>query len=400
MDSGQASRPGTIPFYQGGNDDYQRLIIRLAKENRIAELHTLGEALDAEADDLRIRLNRAENALDFLADTLAATPGDVYLETLLKLLPNRPFLYNRLRGLMAIAAREQPPETLQTLLAKYLDNNAFLQAVGEYHYVELLSLLVQEVVIRGIQVGNVAGIGRLLARQAARQHGLSWLPLTLNPLENELLNYLPPRRQRIAPTLPSLSEAGTLNLGDAPRPPMFQHMLPLDLPPVNTRLPAVREITRAFNAERMRFAVSTWYNTEARTFAVDPVITPHDVSARLLLALGLEALEGATAESLQVAPIPANRVLAGLFAVASTGGPHEGAEGAYGRLHAWTSLGALAGAPPDADYEVVSQQVQACTWFYFEAPTAWFYDAGWDLGILALRPGGGTLAVLAATATD
>lgn len=46
----------------------------------------------------------------------------------------------------------------------------------------------------------------------------------------------------------------------------------------------------------------------------------------------------------------------------------------------------------------VNARSLACTWLeLYESP--WFYDSLWELGFLALRPGGASLAVLAATDT-
>jgi hypothetical protein len=176
-------------------------------------------------------------------------------------------------------------------------------------------------------------------------------------------------------------------------------MLPLELPPITQRATA-RETTRGYTGERMKIAVANWFNLEARSFSLEPPITPAEITPALLLTLGLECVERADEDDIRLMPTTPERILARLFAVASTGGPHEGYEGAYGRLYAWQTLGAMADASPDQSIDEVMAQVRECHWFYFEAEADWFYQVGWDVGIVALRPDSATLAVLAATATD
>ncbi|MEV7024283.1 DUF6183 family protein, partial [Kitasatospora sp. NPDC093558] len=71
--------------------------------------------------------------------------------------------------------------------------------------------------------------------------------------------------------------------------------------------------------------------------------------------------------------------------------------GAYGRLAAWRSLAALAGAPQDATPAEVERRAAACVWYGFQAWTEWFNCDSWDFGFLTLSPDRTRLAVLAAT---
>lgn len=377
--------------------DVLRTVEALIAGQRIEAIHTLAVALDAEADDLRARVNRAEFALNHVAFTLAETRGEEYVETLLKLLPNRPFFYKRLRGLAAAMARHQESDLLLRMVERYVSSNEYLQAVGEYYHIELLGLLLHEMIVRGVEVGENAAITLLKNKMRGRNHPLAWLPLALTDLEDELTRYLPDDDNRITFTLPPLGQSAAL----PPKPPpIVQPMLPLDLPPAAPTLPAIKETTRSYTAERIRIAVANWYNIETRTFALEPAITAHDVDARLLLALGLECLERADESMVNIRHTTPNRILARLFTIAATGGPHEGYEGAYGRLYTWQTLAALAGAAPDDSLDAACEQIKACLWFHFDAKTDWFYQAGWDVGVVALRPDGASLAALAATATD
>ena len=378
--------------------DIARTVEALIARNRVDALQSLPAALDAEVEDLRTRLNRAEFALQHVATALAETPGQDYVETLLRLLPNRPFLYNRLRRLVAAMAANQNPETLLDITEYYLTSNEYMQSVGEFFHIELMSLLIHEIILHNVNVLNLSPVGVLHSKMRARFHPLAWLPMFLTELEDYLLTYLPVGEAPDEYVLPPFGPGAAV---PPPEPPeIIQPLLPLSLPPARPAVPTIRETTRGFVAERMRVAVANWYNMEARTFSLDPRQVTEPVTPRLLLALGLESLERAWEIDVRLVTASANQILARLFAVASTGGPHEGYEGAYGRLHAWQTLAALAGVPSDEPIGRVIEQVKLCRWFYFDAATEWFYQVGWDLGIAVLRPGGETLAVLAATATD
>ncbi len=117
-----------------------------------------------------------------------------------------------------------------------------------------------------------------------------------------------------------------------------------------------------------------------------------------LLAAGLDCLAGTTAGTLAVSSCPPAEAWRVLFGAASAGGAYNaGARGAYGRLAAWQSLTALAGATP----ATVESRATACRWFAFAAPTStWYTQIAWDRGLAALSPDGRRLAVLAATDTD
>src|SRR5262249_56053879 len=89
---------------------------------------------------------------------------------------------------------------------------------------------------------------------------------------------------------------------------------------------------------------------------------------------------------------PPRRLMSLLFAAAWGGG-------AYGRVAAWESLTGLVGAGAGKHVGAVAASAQRCTWLYFEAASAWFYQVAWDFGVLAGRSDGESVAVLAAPHT-
>jgi hypothetical protein len=98
--------------------------------------------------------------------------------------------------------------------------------------------------------------------------------------------------------------------------------------------------------------------------------------------------------------VPTSGALGALFTAAQGGGAYTHGEwGAYGRLHAWRSLGALVGCAPTARAEEVAAEALRCEWFDFGG-TEWFDRAAWDLGLMCVRPDRRTVALLAATDTS
>jgi hypothetical protein len=153
--------------------------------------------------------------------------------------------------------------------------------------------------------------------------------------------------------------------------------------------------------ERLHTAVRPWTEgksgkVEAKLFALEPAVDGASVGGWLLRALALEATTGtARVDCARVGP---EASFGPLFSAASNGGAYSsGLGGAYGRLAAWASFGALVGAPPTADVATLEALGNTCTFLAFRAPGPWFYDIAWDFGALALRPDGRSVAILAAT---
>ena len=65
----------------------------------------------------------------------------------------------------------------------------------------------------------------------------------------------------------------------------------------------------------------------------------------------------------------------------------------------WNSLRGLVSASQDDPIEVVQNLAQQCQWWALNANSEWFGEE-WNLGMVALRPDGLSLAILAATDTD
>jgi hypothetical protein len=63
-------------------------------------------------------------------------------------------------------------------------------------------------------------------------------------------------------------------------------------------------------------------------------------------------------------------------------------------------MAALVDAPASATAAEVDERAGACAFLMFGAAGGFWNDVAWDIGVLAVRDGGASVAVLAATDTD
>jgi Family of unknown function (DUF6183) len=222
-------------------------------------------------------------------------------------------------------------------------------------------------------------------------HPLAWLPLRLLDIEFGL----PLSTYSIAGSAFVSSQGEWAALPEEKTTPS----------PGGERNVTLEESTTDFERERILAAVDPWSNArmEARTFALGHSIANSHISGSLLFSMNLACLKGVSAHNIFLGPLSPQNAFRLLFEAASQGGAYDnGHYGAYGRLATWYSLAGLVGAPAPASVEEVATLTEQSGWFAFGAESEWFYWAApmWDLGILALRSDGGSLAVLAATSTD
>jgi Family of unknown function (DUF6183) len=264
-----------------------------------------------------------------------------------------------------------------------VDVCAELVASGEEADEEFLACLVQELVLRveHLEREPFAAFWRRVGR---RGHALGWLPLRLCGPEASI-------------SLPSYTLDGMVyTMPDS----YADHAASAGTAEVG---PVEGETTSGSDGERIRSAVATWLDesngrAEARVFALRSDAPAVPVSAALAAAR-LDSLGGTTPNGL--ASIASRDAFHVLFSAASTGGAYDhGARGAYGRLGAWRTVSALAGARPDERLESVAERAEDSQWFVFESDSGWFYGVAWDIGLAAVSPDGRRLAVLAATDTD
>lgn len=310
----------------------------------------------------------AENVRQALRLVAAAAPGDRNLE----------------RSAASVLASGHSAEELAMLFTGGGGRSGAVPGASE----ELRACLVQELILRGVAVADTPGIARWASSPHRGFHPLAWLPLVSSPLEAHA-------------GLPHYSVNGSSHA--------IPYGLPKDGAPVGdarARVPSAVETTPRERETRIAEAVENWAaesngRSEACTFELDEPLTPGALPATLA-ELGLECLVGeGPGNRLTVKTSSAAGVWGVLFAAASTGGAYNrGCNGAYGRLAAWRSLAGLCGAPEGASAEEVEARASECAWYAFDAPTDWFEQVAWDIGLVAVSPDGLELAVLAATDTD
>jgi uncharacterized protein (TIGR02996 family) len=353
-----------------------------ASAGRIDLLAALAFLLDGSRD--LIRNNREPSILGWtlshLEELLALTPGEASVEALLGLLIRGPV---EARSLPGFASRLAGGQAQEFLIAA-LDRHA-----GDETLFELWACLLHEMVVRGCHLPGLPAVERFREQMRARGHPLRELPLDLTAMESGLAVYVPCYSSRSSSW-------------HTPPVPSEEPSLHLPLTTDGTR-PTLSEFLDDVASRRIAAAVCRWREVsngrvEARVFRATTGIVPNALSVSMLRGLGLEPLSGADIQAERIRP---SRALDILFSAACNGGADGGSLlGAYGRREAWRSLAGLAGAPNDENIEEVAAVAERCVWASFMQASGWFYQVAWDIGLVAVRADGMSLAVLAATDTD
>jgi hypothetical protein len=250
------------------------------------------------------------------------------------------------------------------------------------HSDELRAMIVHELELAGHDVLNHPAVGRWARLGHWRHHGLGWLPLVLADFEKP-----DPRSERFDQGWEGLLADKSVDA-------------------VGSNLETVVTTTADF-IDRAGRPFAHWAEhsngkIDAREYlAADPV---RDDDLRGLLARAAPAfLAGGDARTLRAIPATLRQVWARLYEAGSGSsfyGPRQG--GAYGRLHAWQSIAALAGAPATAAPDDVADLARSCRWFALDTTSSWFWDVWWlsDVALACIGPEPERVAVIAATDTD
>jgi hypothetical protein len=359
-----------------------------AKSERWNELFALGAELEASCDPGdKARRGYFETLADHVEDQLALGTTDASVDALLALAlkpRERSVEVPRPQSvrLRAFASRLGYAQTAETFLA------ALERAKEGAEYTELFACWMFEIVLRGTSLATDQRAKRFRESLVAAGHPLAGLPLALLATEREAPSYMPLYGEKgLGRAIDALASG-----------PMSVRTIP---PPADGAAVRATREDDASLVERMLSAVRPWTEgkngkAEAKVFALEPPVASGSVGSWLLRALPLES--ASPSARLDVSRTGPEGVFGPLFSAASNGGAYSsGLGGAYGRLAAWTSLGALVGAGPTADVGTIDKLASTSTFLTFRAPGPWFHDVAWDLGALALRAGGRSVAVLAAT---
>ena len=263
----------------------------------------------------------------------------------------------------------------------------------------ILSMWAQERVARGEDLRGEAAVVRFWARV---EGPLGDLPLAPHPLEA--------LAARHAHTFQVSSASGW------GCPPRFWEHTPLaegaaQLPTITRRRLSSRQRRRLSAA----FASSMKHNGRAEVAVLDlSEAAGEGLTARLLRALPLACFNdlGEGGKTLPPRPAPggvtmqtqamsAAAVYAMLMSAAAVGGCTNIAwSAAWGRVGAWETLGALAGARAGSSAEAIAAAAEQCRWASFQIKTGWFDGVMSDPVAVCLRPDGLAVAVFAGTDAD
>jgi uncharacterized protein (TIGR02996 family) len=379
-------RPEVFPFLAG---------LATAEDVPSEQIHQFvqaGEAdlLAATASFLKASLGFVRNprqpwvpgqTLEHLTDALALTPGRAGVDAILQAVPEAGEKQRVCREFAAKLAQGQPHHLLLAALASRLEDP---------HLNELWACLLQEMVLRGASLHSHPVAERIWAKLRAEGHPLAGLPLRLTGIEGELSTALPHY---------GVGGMGWGSFGPSRGAAAGQS------PPLVRDLPAFEEASDEHTCRRMGSAFRNWQEesngmVEARVFRAASPLGEGHLSAAMLRALRLACLDGVGDGPVGVERVTASRAICVLVAAAGNGGAYNrGLQGAYGRLQGWHSLAGLVGATGD-DVEAAADLADRCLWVSFGAASGWFYQVTWDVGLLAVRPDGRSVAVLAATDTD
>ncbi|CAL9330180.1 hypothetical protein SUDANB6_00056 [Streptomyces sp. enrichment culture] len=263
---------------------------------------------------------------------------------------------------------------------------------------ELAACLLQELVLRGVEVESSPAMSGFAARLGTEGHPLAGLPLHLLPVEQGLRRPAD-ASDRWTWTVPPASVTGP----DTPelRPDAASRARAAGLDPAETGTTAWAEAAGA--------VVEHWREQSNGKVAAQEFWFPDPVRAAdvpaVLERLPLLPWQDGTGQDGR-APIrtqaadPDLAVRTLLTAAVRAPAYGAGRYGAYGRLALWRSLAALTGAPADAPAEAAAPLVEQARWFLLLPGTRWFDLVAWDLAVAVLRPDGQEIAVLSATDSD
>lgn len=356
-----------------------------AKAGHTKELASLARGLELAATSAQA--DAYEKVVDLVEDQLALTSTDEAIDAILAL-SQEP----RAKSVVTPRTNHVRQCAIASRLGYAQEKKAFVSALARHgdKYRDLFACWMHELVLRRVSLANEPAAKKLADELVQAGHPLGGLPLDVRPLEREAPSYMPLYGDR---GLTSVLEA----LTDGP---MSARTMP---PPAEGKDVATTE--RAPNPLLSR-AVKPWQDgkrgkVEMKAFELSVPLAPNLLGSWLLRSLPLDSTKGVPREGLDCQRVQSEAVFGPLFAAAANGGAYSpGLGGAYGRREAWTSLGALVGAPDGSSVADIEKAAQKTVFISFSAEGPWFYDVAWDLGVLALQADQKNVIVLAATDSE
>ncbi|AKU95408.1 hypothetical protein AKJ09_02072 [Labilithrix luteola] len=368
------------------------LVDKLARDGRTSDLVQLWSELESSCDAKGPACAPWENVVDEIEEALALSNGEDRVEAVIELLGR-----DRVRTVQRPRSGELRARAFASRLSHGQSKEIFLSMLEKKSPLndgptrELFACWLHEVVLRGTSLERDAQAVRFHANLAESGHPLGTMPLRLLTPEFEAPTYMPMYGAEAIQSAVARLEGGPTSMRTIP-------------PPAEQPAPKVTLRNEPSTVERMREALRPWTEgsngkAEVKIFDVEPPLVRRSPGKWLVRALPLESLEGAS--SVEVSRVDSALVWGALFGAASNGGAYTpGLGGAYGRRAAWTSFSALVDATPGTKIEAAGERAEACAFLTYDAASDWFNGVAWDIGLLAVRPDGASIALLAATDTD
>jgi hypothetical protein len=385
---------GIVTGLRGAEDVNQAYaaVDRWNRESRTADLLELAAAIEKACDVTGAAKFPYEAVADHVEEVLALTAGPDHIDALFTLLARE-----RVRSVQRPRSTEMRVRACASRLGhgqtKTALNSTIARLGNKKEHLEILACWMHETVLRGTALDRESDIVAFHAHLAEQKHPLGELPLRLLESESEAPTYMPMYGANAISKAVARLESGPTSTRTIP-------------PPGEHEAPRTTRIDDPAAEARLREAVIPWTTgsngkAEAKLFRIEPAIASASPGRWLLRALSLECVEGAQA-LLYAERTGPDAAWGALFAAASNGGAYSsGLGGAYGRRAAWTSLAALVDAPASATPAEVDAVAPSSQFLMFGATGgSWWNDVAWDIGVLAVRPGGASVAVLAATDAD
>jgi hypothetical protein len=327
-----------------------------------------------------------EAVCDEIEEQLGLAKGEAALGAVLELLDK-----DRVRAVQRPRPRDLRTRAFASRLGATRSKDDFLAALAKHgsKHEELLACWMQEIVLRGTSLRGDAAAEAFERELTKKKHPLGALPLVLSASEREAPSYMPMYGESAIDRAVARLEGGPTSARTIP-------------PPGEGEAPRATRVVDAAVDARLVAAFEPWTKdsngeTDAGVFTIAPKVDPSLVGRWLLRALAIESAKG---DGLVVRRVQADFAWGALFAAAANGGAYStGLGGAYGRRAAWTSFAALTGAGANATIDQVDEIAESCAFLQYEG-TDWFNAVAWDVGLLALRADGASVAVVAATDSD
>lgn len=293
----------------------------------------------------------------------------------------------RFQGLHSPSRRAQD---LASLLATFRPASTFIELLahrrGPDDLTELFACGVHEYVLRGSSLASHPNVRDFWAQMVQRGHPLAVLPMSRLPWESSLgLDLGVEDLSSSVSSLSSRMASSDEDDDDAPTLPNVQVAVRDE--PVPPHFAAVIE-TRGDDGPPSQ--------CEQRVLRLRPSLpkAPADSIQSVLVDLDLDLLKDTDFVTCSRAAL--EDVVSSLFGLAVFGARGwQGALGAaHGRLALWRTLAGLSGFDAALEPKALSARLDACLWYRFEASER-MRGAARRLGLVCLRPGGTSMALLA-----